>query len=112
MPVKATEGPDFLITLFANCNHHNAIGSEGIAGKKELTNHEKPVHFTTNLCFASSSSSGHPEKCDENELFRTDWLSELLPYIPSLLFLIPLLMVSRRPVGVSGRRGGAVWSSF
>ena len=26
---------------------------------------------------------------------RTDYLSELLPYVPSLLFLIPLLLVSR-----------------
>ena len=26
---------------------------------------------------------------------RTDYLGEILPYVPSLLFLIPLLMVSR-----------------
>ncbi|CAK9092375.1 ATP-dependent zinc metalloprotease FTSH 3 [Durusdinium trenchii] len=37
---------------------------------------------------------------------ETDWLSELLPYIPSLLFLIPLLMVSRSIGGGLPGAGG------
>lgn len=37
--------------------------------------------------------------CSHGWLFtllpRTDYLNELLPYVPSLLFLIPLFLVSR-----------------
>ena len=34
-------------------------------------------------------------RLESDRTLRTDYLGEILPYVPSLLFLIPLLMVSR-----------------
>lgn len=34
-------------------------------------------------------------RLESDRPLRTDYLGEILPYVPSLLFLIPLLMVSR-----------------